>query len=92
MQPNPDITYYQALKEFFKFAFPSIMGLLIRKLIEIMNYLVVGRLDDPAYISGVGLGIITNNVVSFSIGVGLAGGIETLSSQAFGNKNNYLAG
>lgn len=57
-----------------------------------MNYVVVGHLGDPACISGVGLGTITCNVVCFSIGVGLAGGIETLCSQAFGNKKNYLAG
>ena len=62
LQAKPDITYAQGYKEFFKYAFPSIMGLLVTRMVEIMNYLVVGRLDDPAYISGVGLGIITCNV------------------------------
>jgi multidrug resistance protein, MATE family len=55
-----------------------------------MNFVVVGHLGDSSMISGAGLGIITGNVACFSIAIGLAGGIDTLSSQAFGNKKNYL--
>ena len=65
---------------------------MVRRTVELFNYIVIGRMDDPDYISGVGLGIITSSIVWFSIGIGLAGGIETLSSQAFGNKSYYLAG
>ena len=57
-----------------------------------MNYLVIGRLGDTTFISGIGLGITTIGVVSISLGLGLSGGVETLSSQAFGKGNNYLAG
>ena len=57
-----------------------------------MNYMVIGRMSNPDYISGVGLGITFSFITWFSIAMGLAGGIETLSSQAFGNKSYYLAG
>ena len=42
--------------------------------------------------SGVGLGITFSFITWFSLAIGLAGGIETLSSQAFGNHSYYLAG
>ena len=54
--------------------------------------MVLGRLGDAAILSGAGLAIITMNVTKIGLGIGLSGGIETLSSQAFGSKNNYLAG
>ena len=43
-------------------------------------------------IAGVGLGIITSNIVAISFGLGLSGALDTLCTHAFGNKNNYLAG
>ena len=59
---------------------------------ELINYAVIGRLGDPILVSGAGLGNITINITTLSIGAGLTGAIETLSSQAFGNGKNYLAG
>ena len=46
-----------------------------------------GRLEDPNLIAGVGLGILTSNIVAISFGLGLAGALDTLWSQAIGNKN-----
>ena len=86
------ITNRQALWTLIWNSLPAWGALLVRRAVELINYMVVGRMDDPDYISGVGLGIITSSIVWFSIGIGLAGGIETLSSQAFGNKSYYLAG
>lgn len=66
--------------------------MLLRRLVDILNYIVIGRLGDPTLVSGAGLGITTIQITTISLGVGLAGGIETLSSQAFGNGKNRLAG
>jgi len=51
-----------------------------------------GRLEDSVFMGGMGLGEITANLMCISVGIGLGGGIDTLSSTAFGNKNYYLAG
>lgn len=75
-----------------KLAFPSVIGMLLRNTMDIINYVVIGRLGDPNYISGIGLTYVLSTIVSTSLGIGLTGGVETLSSQAFGNNKNYLAG
>ncbi|CAI2366981.1 unnamed protein product [Moneuplotes crassus] len=72
--------------------FFSAGGLLLRKSTDTMNYFVIGRFGDPALVSGAALGNITTSMTSLSLGVGFTGAIETLSSQAFGNKKNCLAG
>ena len=68
------------------------LGAMLRRGLETVNFWFIGRLDDPDYIAGVGLGYTTANILSLSIAIGMAGGIETLASQAFGSNNNYLAG
>lgn len=87
-----EITMSQALYEMMKKSIPSTMGFLVMRATEIVSYFFIGRMDDPDYIAGVGLGITSASLIWLSMIVGLAGGIETLWSQAFGNKNNYLAG
>lgn len=92
MHVKADISMAQALKDI---AINSLMGcgaLLLRRVAELINYAFIGRIDQEDYLAGVGLGISTTIVVCLSFGIGLAGGIETLSSQAFGNGSNYLAG
>eukprot|EP00345_Euplotes_harpa_P001447 CAMPEP_0168319554 /NCGR_PEP_ID=MMETSP0213-20121227/1127_1 /TAXON_ID=151035 /ORGANISM="Euplotes harpa, Strain FSP1.4" /LENGTH=127 /DNA_ID=CAMNT_0008320801 /DNA_START=245 /DNA_END=628 /DNA_ORIENTATION=- len=86
------ISFLSALKELACMSFPSILGIMIRKVIDITNYIVVGRMADPDIVSGVGMGIVTSSILCISVGIGLAGGLDTLCSQAFGNKQNYLAG
>jgi len=57
-----------------------------------INYIVLGRLGGAAILAGAGLGNMTINTTTIGLGMGIGGGIETLSSQAFGHKQNYLAG
>ncbi|CAI2365320.1 unnamed protein product [Moneuplotes crassus] len=87
-----EISYGQGLIQMVKYAIPSSGGMLLRRVIDIINYIVIGSLGDPTLISGAGLGITTITITTISLGMGLAGGVETLSSQAFGNGKNYLAG
>ncbi|CAI2363663.1 unnamed protein product [Moneuplotes crassus] len=92
VQQKQVVTYRQGLWNMIKYAIPSTGGLLLNRVVEFTNLVVVGRIGDSTLISGAGLGITTIGIIAFSLGVGLAGGVETLCSQAFGNKKNYLAG
>ncbi|CAI2363185.1 unnamed protein product [Moneuplotes crassus] len=86
------ITYLDAFKNLAIASFTCAGGLLLRRSMEIFNYMILGRLGDPALVSGAGLGNSTINITLLSIGIGFTGAIETLSSQAFGKGDNYLAG
>jgi len=87
-----EITYKQAVKIYVKLALPSAIGMMIRRVPDMINYIVAGHLGDPAFVSAIGLSLLTNSVLILSIGNGLAGGLETLSAHAFGSGNNYIAG
>lgn len=75
----------------FKLAVFSIFGLMMRRGLEVVNLLFIGSLGDSTFISGYGIAFTTIGITTISLGVGMAGGVETLSSQAFGHKKNYLA-
>ena len=92
IERHKDITYFQALLEILKLSVPAVLGMLILRLLDNINYIFIGHLDNPDYISGAGLAISSSNFLCYALAVGLAGGIDTLSSQAFGSKQNYLAG
>lgn len=79
-----------AIKNIIHTSVPSIIGFIFQILVEVVNLIFVGHLDDPIALSGVGLGNMFINVVCFSIGIGLNGAIDTLASQAYGAKEYYL--
>ncbi|CAI2365265.1 unnamed protein product [Moneuplotes crassus] len=87
-----DISYMEATKNYIWLAIPSIAGMLLRRSLDIVNYAVIGQMGDATYASGLGLGMMTINMVAICLGNGLSGGIETLCSQAFGRNDNYQAG
>ncbi|CAI2363767.1 unnamed protein product [Moneuplotes crassus] len=84
---NPTI-----LKSIVVTSIPSIAGLLFEFLVQVVNLIFVGNLNNPAALGGVGLANMLLNVVCFSIGMGLNGAIDTLVSQAYGNHKYYLCG
>ena len=61
-------------------------------LVEIVNLIVIGHLNDPIALGAVGLGNMLINVICFSIAFGLNGAIDTLVSQSYGDKEYYLWG
>ena len=69
---------------------PSIVAMVIEYSIFSLNIMFVGFLDDPVAMSGCGLGSMTANVLVFSFGVGIWGGIDTLVSQSYGRKDYDL--
>ena len=81
-----NIDYFQAAYNLTRLSIPSIFGSYLRRGVELVNYWFIGRLSDPDYIAGAGLGYSTASILCITISIGMAGGIETLSSQAFGSK------
>ncbi|CAI2367045.1 unnamed protein product [Moneuplotes crassus] len=71
---------------------PVIAGLLFETLIEVINLIFIGNLNDPTLMAGLGLGTLMINVIGISISTGLCGGIDTLVSQCHGQKNYYRCG
>ena len=69
---------------------PSIIAMIIEYSMFSLNIIFVGFLNDPAIMSGCGLGGMTANILVFSFGVGMWGGIDTLVSQAYGRKDYDL--
>ena len=56
------------------------------------NLIIVGHLNKPEYLAGIGLGNTLANLVIFAFGFGLNGGVDTLVSQAFGAGELRLCG
>ena len=81
-----NIDYLQAAYNLAKLSIPSMLGSYLRRGVELVNYYFIGRLTDPDYIAGAGLGYSTASILCICVSIGMAGGIETLSSQAFGSK------
>ena len=69
---------------------PSIIGMIIEYSLFSLNIIFVGFLNDPAIMSGCGLGGMTANILVFLPGIGMWGGIDTLVSQAYGRKDYDL--
>ena len=57
-----------------------------------MNLSFIGHLNDPAMLSGVGLGNMTNNLCCLSIVFGFNSALDTLISQSAGAGNIELSG
>jgi Na+-driven multidrug efflux pump len=92
IKTSTSMSYKEGFNDLVKFSIPSILTMVSRRMIDIISYIFIGRLADSDFIAGAGLGIVTSNVMCYAVTLGLAGGIDTLSSQAFGSKNNYMAG
>jgi len=92
LTPVAQVSNREALWEFVRIMGPAVMGVLLKRAVLVSNYMYAGRLDDSLFMGGMGLGELTANLMCVSVGIGLGGGIDTLSSTAFGNKSYYLAG
>ena len=61
-------------------------------LVQIANIIFAGHLNNSLTLAGVGLGNLMINITAISVAMGLNGAIDTLVSQAFGDKEYYLWG
>ena len=55
-----------------------------------VNTTLLGHLDNPVYLAGLGLGSTFASILSMSISLSFAGGLDTLVSQAFGARDFKL--
>ena len=79
-------TYQAEVLGQIKLAFPVCCTFVMRKSVDIVSVMFVGRLGSH-YLSAAGIAAVTSNVSGNSMIVGLAGALSTICSQAFGSKD-----
>jgi Na+-driven multidrug efflux pump len=72
------------LVEIFKVGFPSMISIFLVILVEFINLIFIGTLNDPAMMVGVGLGNMFVNITTVSIILGLNSALATFVSQCYG--------
>ena len=77
---------------FLKIAIPAILTDIGSFAVVVTNTAFAGHMKDPALLAAVGLCSVCCNILVLSIMIGLNGGVETLTSQAYGAENYRLCG
>ena len=85
-------TYFEIAKNILSSAIPATCGLLFIFLTETINIMIIGKHNLPVLIAAIGLGTLYVNATGYIPGIGLLGGIDTLCSQAYGQKNYVMIG
>ena len=86
------ISLWRGLSDIIKASIPIMLGFLVELLTDFLNILFIGQLDDHRLVAACGLGNYTTFMFIFSILIGVASGLDTLCSQAFGAHKLYLFG
>lgn len=73
-------------------AIPAILNNVVRMLMEVINLSMIGHLNNPAMVAGVGMGNMTINMLGLSIIVGFNSALDTLISQSAGAGKLELCG
>lgn len=68
------------IKSILKISFPAMISMVFNMLIELINTVFVGHLNDPYKLAGVGIGNMTVNIIAMSIIYGLNSALETFIS------------
>ena len=87
-----DGTMAKKMWKVFFLAVPSILCSLVCMMQEMINLVMLGHLNKPDLLAGVGIGNMFANMMGLSIVVGLNGALETLISQAYGAGDIKLCG
>ena len=80
------------LKDIIKSAVPASVGSVFFLLLETINLVFIGHLNDPVKLAAVGMGNIIINMCAVGPYVGINSSLETLVSQAYGANNMRLCG
>ena len=73
-------------------AVPASVGSVFCWLLETINLMFIGHLNDPVKLAAVGMGNIIINMCAVGPFQGINSSLETLVSQAYGAKNMRLCG
>lgn len=84
-------TLLEASQVFITKAAPTILSFIFQMGIEVINLIFIGHIDKYR-LDGVGLGLMWANITGIGIGWGLAGALDTLCSQAAGNRDQKMIG
>ena len=68
------------MKKFGQVSLPLIMSFLMMNIQEQINVIFIGSLEDPAKLSGIGVGNMVINMIPYSLMIGLNTALETLVS------------
>ena len=71
---------------------PSLINLVLSDLIQSLNLVFAGRLHDESILVGIGLANSLITGLPMTITLGISSVIETLVSQAYGNKQFKVCG
>ncbi|CDW80969.1 na+-driven multidrug efflux pump [Stylonychia lemnae] len=83
---------YEMIKEILKIAFPAMLASLSFGIVDSMNLIFLGFLNDPTLIAGVGIGTVYINVFGLTTLCGSNTILTTLVSQSYGQQNLRLCG
>ena len=75
------------VRAILKQAIPGMFCMVVLQLQQIINLIFVGHMNDAKLLAGVGMGNLIVSVFGISLFIGLNGALETLVSQAYGNRN-----
>jgi len=71
---------------------PSVLTLIMSEMMWQINIIYVGKLGDELKLGGIGLANSLFCSIPLAVTYGISGVLETLVSQAYGNKQYYLCG
>ena len=63
-----------------KLAIPAILNNIVRISMEVINLSMIGHLNNPAMVAGVGMGNMTINMLGLSLIMGFNSALDTLIS------------
>lgn len=77
-------TVKETLGSIFELAVPMVICLILILVNEVVNTIVIGRAGSGEQLAAVGIANMMQNCCGLSIGLGLAGALDTFVSQAYG--------
>lgn len=89
---KPDASIFSFMIVLSKSSCMIMLNLLCIFMIETINITYIGTFNDPDMITAIGLGTFFSNFVGINAIIGWPGGIDTLSSNAYGAKRYKLVG
>ena len=73
-------------------AIPASLTMMITILVEVLNLIIIGWLEDEELLAGVGMGNMTQNLLGLSIILGFNSTLDTLISRGAGKGDVELCG
>lgn len=80
------------VREILALAVPASLTMMITILVEVLNLVIIARLEDEDMLAGVGMGNMTQNLLGLSIILGFNSTLDTLISRGAGTGDIELCG